>query len=231
MPHFAPFPSALVRDMIKVACPKWICKKCGEPQERIYERLKLNGEEKPISGKFVNAGNLSHSPGAREKYYTTVRRFRIPKAMQIAFAKWLKSYIRGKERILDDVFGRTKWEHWIRTDSSGACLPEPEDYKRLKKLLNLPSDWDKWLLETVYTLVDDKGGSYKPYGWSNYCLCGSKEWQPGVVLDPFLGSGTTALVAIKMGRRFIGIEISPKYCEMAFERIKPYLHKTLDQFA
>ena len=44
---------------------------------------------------------------------------------------------------------------------------------------------------------------------------------PGdLVLDPFLGSGTTSTVARALGRRSIGIEISQKYAESAFERIK-----------
>lgn len=41
-----------------------------------------------------------------------------------------------------------------------------------------------------------------------------------VVLDPFNGAGTTTLVAFKLKRRFIGIDISPKYCETALKRIK-----------
>lgn len=41
-----------------------------------------------------------------------------------------------------------------------------------------------------------------------------------LVLDPFMGSGTTAKVALEMGRNFIGFEISNKYCEMANEMIK-----------
>lgn len=41
-----------------------------------------------------------------------------------------------------------------------------------------------------------------------------------VVLDPFMGSGTTAISAINFKRNYIGIDISPKYCEMAKERIK-----------
>jgi len=42
----------------------------------------------------------------------------------------------------------------------------------------------------------------------------------GVVLDPFLGSGTTALVAKRWGRRFIGIDCVEEYCKMARKRIK-----------
>jgi DNA modification methylase len=41
----------------------------------------------------------------------------------------------------------------------------------------------------------------------------------GVVLDPFFGAGTTGLVALRLGREFIGIELSPEYCEMAKRRI------------
>lgn len=43
---------------------------------------------------------------------------------------------------------------------------------------------------------------------------------PGdLVLDPFLGSGTTAVAAKKLGRHFLGFEISPEYCRIARERI------------
>ncbi len=40
-----------------------------------------------------------------------------------------------------------------------------------------------------------------------------------VVLDPFMGSGTTAIAAIKNNRKYIGIELSPDYCKMAEDRI------------
>ncbi len=42
----------------------------------------------------------------------------------------------------------------------------------------------------------------------------------GIVLDPFAGSGTTGVVAKRLGRNFIGIELNPEYREMAAERIR-----------
>ena len=42
----------------------------------------------------------------------------------------------------------------------------------------------------------------------------------GVVLDPFLGSGTTAVACKQLKRNFIGIEISEKYCEIARQRLR-----------
>lgn len=40
------------------------------------------------------------------------------------------------------------------------------------------------------------------------------------ILDPFMGSGTTGVAAIQMGRKFIGIEREPKYFDIACERIE-----------
>jgi len=40
------------------------------------------------------------------------------------------------------------------------------------------------------------------------------------ILDPFMGSGTTGVAAVKLGRRFIGIEIEPRYFDIACRRIE-----------
>jgi len=40
-----------------------------------------------------------------------------------------------------------------------------------------------------------------------------------IILDPFLGSGTTAVAAERLGRRWIGIELEPKYCAIAQTRV------------
>ncbi len=45
----------------------------------------------------------------------------------------------------------------------------------------------------------------------------------GIVLDPFMGSGTTGMVAAMYQRNFIGFELNPEYCKMAKKRIEPYL--------
>lgn len=45
-------------------------------------------------------------------------------------------------------------------------------------------------------------------------------WTDGCVLDPFMGSGTTGVAAVRLGRRFLGIEIEPKYFDIACKRIE-----------
>jgi len=47
-----------------------------------------------------------------------------------------------------------------------------------------------------------------------------------LVLDPFFGSGTTGVVALKQNKKFIGIEINPEYIKIAEKRLKPYLEQT-----
>ena len=46
------------------------------------------------------------------------------------------------------------------------------------------------------------------------------EWTTGTVLDPFMGSGTTGVACAKLGRKFIGIELEPKYFDIACKRIE-----------
>jgi len=45
------------------------------------------------------------------------------------------------------------------------------------------------------------------------------------ILDPFMGSGTTGVACVRLGRRFIGIEIDPGYFETAKKRIKDELRR------
>lgn len=56
-------------------------------------------------------------------------------------------------------------------------------------------------------------------GWEKQCECDTEETEPGIVLDPFMGAGTTGIVAKKFGRRWVGIELNEEYVEMAYDRI------------
>ncbi len=46
-----------------------------------------------------------------------------------------------------------------------------------------------------------------------------------LVLDPFMGSGTSAVAALSNGRQVIGFEINPRYCEIAADRIEKHLRQ------
>ena len=56
-------------------------------------------------------------------------------------------------------------------------------------------------------------------GWRPSCACDAGDPAPCTVLDPFTGSGTTGAVAVELGRRFVGIELSAEYADLATRRI------------
>jgi site-specific DNA-methyltransferase (adenine-specific) len=58
----------------------------------------------------------------------------------------------------------------------------------------------------------------KPLAVMRWCI--DQAGNPQTILDPFMGSGTTGVAAVQMGRRFIGIEREPKYFEIACRRIE-----------
>lgn len=60
---------------------------------------------------------------------------------------------------------------------------------------------------------------YVTEGWERTCKCETTDTLPCVVLDPFLGSGTTLAVAKSMGLDGVGIELNPDYAVMARQRI------------
>jgi len=58
----------------------------------------------------------------------------------------------------------------------------------------------------------------KDLGYSD-CGCNTG-FEPGIVLDPFAGSGTTGAVAKRLGRKYIGIDISEAYCKLHVKRLR-----------
>lgn len=59
-------------------------------------------------------------------------------------------------------------------------------------------------------------------GFQPTCDCKAPA-KPAVVLDPFMGAGTVALVSLRSGRSFMGVELNPDYVKMAERRIAPEL--------
>jgi DNA modification methylase len=137
IPHFAIFPTALVKPMLLLSCPEQVCPKCGRPRERIVEARSVKRSELPTD-----------HPLYRPTFYT--------------------------EGKAGDPQGHGSGQgfHFTRT-----------------------------------------------VGWSS-CGCGVTGWAAGVVLDPFAGIGTTAVVAKKLGRDYIGIELNSNYVRLAEERVR-----------
>lgn len=63
-----------------------------------------------------------------------------------------------------------------------------------------------------------KQRTMKPLTVMRWCI--EQAGIPQTILDPFMGSGTTGVAAVQMGRQFIGIEREPKYFDIACKRIE-----------
>lgn len=125
---------------------------------------------------------------------TAENRFTIDYEPMFLFARKSKYYF-DKEAV-----------KWIETDD-GDIYTEPERRER-RAVWDLDSDY--------------RGGTghRAPYPLDLARIPILSSTKPGgVVLDPFLGSGTTAVAAKELGRRFLGCDLSEEYCRSAEKRI------------
>ena len=83
--------------------------------------------------------------------------------------------------------------------------------------LRVPSSWQKFNL--AHGSEKTEHPTQKPLALMEY-LIKTYSNEGDLILDPLLGSGTTAVAAKELGRRFIGIEIEHKYCEIANNRLR-----------
>jgi DNA modification methylase len=83
-------------------------------------------------------------------------------------------------------------------------------------------DHGKWFGDVVQNKTNEGKGYHK---WQQ-AEAGTVDWTNRLtetgesVLDPFMGSGTTGVACARLGRKFIGIEIEPRYFDIACERIR-----------
>jgi DNA modification methylase len=74
---------------------------------------------------------------------------------------------------------------------------------------------------------DKEHPTQKPVSLMKWCF----QWLPAgqTILDPFMGSGSTGVAAVQTGRRFIGVEIDPRFFDIACRRIEA-AHRQPDLF-
>ena len=96
--------------------------------------------------------------------------------------------------------------------------------KACDKTLNGTNDHSKCSDEVYYREMESKNTSnhhptVKPLALMEYLCTLTKTPTGGIVLDPFMGSGTTGIACRNTGRDFVGIEKESEYCEIAKARI------------
>lgn len=110
--------------------------------------------------------------------------------------------------------------HKYVTEYESSETEEHRTKAGLLKVADVP--WESRNRRTVWTIATQPYSEahfavYPPSLVEPCILAGSPEG--GLILDPFAGSGTTGMVALRHGRNFVGLELNPAYCEMARKRI------------
>ena len=111
---------------------------------------------------------------------------------------------------------------WQR-DMCGQNVPRFNSVDERLFQFNRPKVWNERGYSTVWHLRHEQNrlGHPCPFPLTIPRRCIQCTTDPGaIVLDPFLGSGTTAVAAKQLGRRYIGIEINPDYCKIAEDRLR-----------
>jgi len=141
---------------------------------------------------------------------------------------------------IEELFGNQAPHHWF----NGESYPSKENWIKLKEILGFDDRYDEQMTKTFFKLSEKQNHPLgknpgdlwtiptQPFSEAHFAVYPEKLVEPmikagcpktGIVLDPFAGSGTTMIVAEKLGRNSIGIELNPKYVELIKKRFEPYL--------
>lgn len=106
---------------------------------------------------------------------------------------------------------------WVR------IIKPTKEYEKLLGTWTPDTDADPELRAKIGFAAHSKKvattAQYETLGWKPQCSCNADK-VPSIVLDPFVGSGTTLKVAAELNRRAVGYELSGEYCQLAVKRNK-----------
>jgi site-specific DNA-methyltransferase (adenine-specific) len=123
---------------------------------------------------------------------------------------------------------RTAWGSWmssscpyISSPFEGILILYKDSWKKLKKgISDCPKEDFIQLTGGIWKMQPETRGLTP----ANFCVdlplkcIRLLSYVDSVILDPFIGSGTTAIACLMTGRKYIGMELSPEYCNIAAKR-------------
>ncbi len=194
--HFATFPEKLVEPCILAGTSeRGVCGVTGDPWERLAER-----------------NDAPHDGNTESQYKTGSAANRLALARQAARERG-EEYV---QRVTTTGWQPTCGAPWER------CVERSTEYDHVTTDPGKPKDGP-------YASQTGNGSGTHDIRHGVYSRSETTDWQPtcghdaepvpATVLDPFCGSGTTGVVALRHGRSFIGIELNPEYIELARKRI------------
>jgi len=167
---------------------------------------KRNGMPEPVKDRFTKKHEFIFFMVKTEKYYFTLDSI--------------------KSKVKDISLNRIKYSFKSNHDSIGKIDIDKMGNRFCNVNGKNPGTVsDFWDVKTKPSL-SEHFATYNDQLISRPILAGCPE--NGIIYDPFMGSGSTAEAALRANRQFIGSEMSAKYCQIANNRLEPYLkQKTL----
>ena len=192
--------------------------------------------------KYVKSGMMEKVPYAvqpRTKEFVNYRDLPDHQSIREYLEHW-----RNEEcftiKEIENHFGNSKGHHWFEKDGS---YPSVDDWWTLKDLLKFDEEYDE-VMTTEYEKSSEKtttrpNARNKRTVWSvstakfegaHFAVYPPELIESpidagcpvgGTVLDPFFGSGTTAEVAMKQDKNWVGIELNDDYKKISDKRLKP----------
>lgn len=224
--------------------------------DSIREKVKTISKSTSNNTKYGDIENeKNHRQGMHKDRGNNIilKRYNLPN--QKEFVDFLRSKTSAKYLAENSGLSLSMVEHWFRYDESGFSYPSVDDWNACKDFIDdWGEEFSKYdqMLNDITIETDDinknieKGknpGSVSDF-WevttkassdSHYAsyntdlikkpiLAGCPEG--GVIYDPFMGTGTTAVASLRANRNFIGSEMSTEYIKICESNIKPYLQQT-----
>lgn len=161
---------------------------------------------------FIRYGGNQWDYKPEKKYFDEI--FRVSKNQII----W------GGNFFIEYLHNSPCWLVWdkdrISAQSFSDCELAWTSFKTALKKVKII--WDGFRMESDPGITEARvHPTQKPVKLMEWCLLNFSK-KGDLILDPFLGSGTTTVACLKTERRFIGIEKEPIYYEIALKRLKPW---------
>ncbi len=133
---------------------------------------------------------------------------------ELILAQSAVSIIWGGNYFADYLPAQGRWLWWDK------CQTMPSYGDGELAWTNLPQTTPKKFVLANNKLFADRVERFHPTQKPPQLIAWCVAMTGGDVLDPFMGSGTTGVACVNLGRKFIGIEIEPKYFDIACRRIE-----------
>lgn len=184
---------------------------------------KRNAMPESVTDRFSKKHEYIFLMAKSEKYYFDLDSIR-DKQSDVALKRYQYDFT-GQEGGNSNNFKGSRLRDKSKEKYSGAFLSplgsgaRPETHINGKNPGDVADFWDI----PTQSSSDDHYASYNDKLIGKPIIAGCPKG--GIILDPFCGTGTTGCRAIELGRKFIGIDGSEKFCKMAEANILPYIQQ------